>query len=79
MTMFLFAIIFTLAEIWNIMNLDSKPVWISIVSEEMDLLGKDLNDVKYSHSWSFNLLTLFTTLTNCMTYFIIAIVAMQTA
>jgi hypothetical protein len=79
MTMFLFAIIFTLAEIWNIVKLNSTQVWISIMSKEMHLLGYKFYDEKYSHSWSFNLLTLFTTLTNCMTYFIIAIVAMQTA
>ena len=74
--MYIFAIFFTLCEIWNIVKINSTAVWLTIVSQELSLLG--LDPIEGKQPFAFNILTLFTTLTNCMAYFIIAIVAMQT-
>lgn len=63
------ATVYLIAEIWNIMKVDSQPFWVSVVNSE--------TKQTFSSPGLLNIIDIFTTLVNCLFFFVIAVVCMQ--
>ena len=66
---YLIATFYLATEIWNIMSIKSDPFWIAVVKVETGALIPELG--------LLNIIDIFTTLCNCLFFFVIAVVCMQ--
>lgn len=70
------ACLFLLAGIWNIISLKGEPFWLSLLHLESNLFKSEWGSNKENYIL-FNILVMLTTLCNCLIYFIVGVVCMQ--
>jgi hypothetical protein len=72
--MFAAAVLFLFACIWNIIQVKRLSFWLSLVTFETQLFGQEFS---LGSQFAFNLMTLLTSLINCLLYFVLGVICRQ--